>query len=93
MAQEPGERLVQGDSSTIMKQGICLGGLANTRTVNLLCCYNIDNAFLISSPQEWPARGQHQYGLARLKLLPVVNDTAPPEVKLFEQYNALLAND
>ena len=61
--------------------------------MDLLCHYNIDNSFLVSVPQEWPANEQYRAGQSRLKLLRVVNDTAERAVKLFEEFNTLLTND
>ena len=93
MTREAGERKVHGDSSILMKPDVFLGDFASTRLGNLLCCYNIDSAFLDLPPQEWPASEQYRYGQTRFKSLRVVNDTAERAVKLFEEYNTLLTND
>ena len=67
--------------------------MATSRTANLFSRLDMDSSFLSKPPAQWNEDESYQMAKRRVQHLRVVNDTAERDVKLFEDYNAVLTRD
>lgn len=83
----------QVKGNTILDNSVSLGDFATKITRRLLYCLNIKDSFLNLPPKQWTENEDYQQSRNRIQHLQVINDTAEPGVKLFEEFNLLLTND